>query len=543
MKNSHLSVVPLILIIFLGFELTPAHADDANGVSIQNISIQPYSIKVGDTFTVTATLVNNSTVPIVVETGKCSTKDTQVPFFTVLFDNHVKSMAKNINCAGVGWSEILDPGKKNTSTSPDYTLNYTAIKSGTANVTMTFQYHAINRTDLTQPNIEQTISKSFQFLIHDINETSVQKLPAYFMSPLKQFKSGIAAKDVKCILGFELILKTENNSPACVELETAQKFVDRGWANEIISNVLNSGTIVTIPVNSSISTSGLTFSPSTVRVVIGVNNTVEWINMDNVMNDVTSDDRSFETSLIPHGHAWEHIFDKTGTYQYHSAIHPWLKGTVIVVENNTSSQQISNSDQQDKLLSESDCGQFYTVPENHTSLNTVPVLLMKTNSTACAKLTFTIISNYNDCNGPNCQHVLDVEPTGLIGNLHYEKHGGSFSITSGKDYTNSFKIMTIPSMVDLANYPIGTNYTITYIIRPLSNATGFYDQSIPRLACERYPLAVGYAADQVNASDFSYIDTLNPPCALGVYGLTKVEVSGMGYKEVTLRLAVLEQMK
>ncbi|MDC8452609.1 MAG: hypothetical protein KGI05_00980 [Thaumarchaeota archaeon] len=194
-------------------------------------------------------------------------------------------------------------------------------------------------------------------------------------------------------------------------------------------------------------------------------------------------------------------------------------------------------------LSESDCGQFYTVPENHTSLNTVPVLLMKTNSTACAKLTFTIISNYNDCNGPNCQHVLDVKPTGLIGNLHYEKHDGSFSITPGKNYDNSFKIVTIPSTVDLANYPVGTNYTVTYTIRPLANATGFYDQSIPRLACERYPLAVGYTADQVNASDFSYIDPLNPPCVSGAYVLTKVEISGMDYKEVILQLAVLEQGK
>ena len=77
-----------------------------------------------------------------------------------------------------------------------------------------------------------------------------------YVYPLEQFKSGIKAEDVKCILGFELVIKTENNSPACVELETAQKFVDRGWATQIIPNVLNSGTIVTIPENSSISSSG-----------------------------------------------------------------------------------------------------------------------------------------------------------------------------------------------------------------------------------------------------------------------------------------------
>lgn len=194
-------------------------------------------------------------------------------------------------------------------------------------------------------------------------------------------------------------------------------------------------------------------------------------------------------------------------------------------------------------ISENDCGKFYIIPENHTSLNTAPVLLMKSNSTACARLTFTIMSNYKDCNGANCQRVSQLAPVLFIRNLHYEKNDGSFSITPGKDYTNSFNIITEPDSIDLENYPIGANFTATYVIKPLPNATGFYDQSIPRLVCEHYPLAVGYAADQINASDFSYIDPLNPPCVSSVSMLTKVEVSGMDYKEVTLRLAVLEQEK
>src|SRR5579864_165135 len=61
-------------------------------------------------------------------------------------------------------------------------------------------------------------------------------------------------------------------------------------------------------------------------------------------------------------------------------------------------------------LSNRYCKNFFTVPENKTYLNTVPVLLMKSNSTACARLTFTVSSNYNDCNGPNCQHVISLGP-------------------------------------------------------------------------------------------------------------------------------------
>ncbi|MDE1767522.1 MAG: hypothetical protein KGI27_14800, partial [Thaumarchaeota archaeon] len=45
-------------------------------------------------------------------------------------------------------------------------------------------------------------------------------------SPLKQFKSGIAAKDVTCRQGLQLIFKFEDSSPACVSKQTAQTLVE-----------------------------------------------------------------------------------------------------------------------------------------------------------------------------------------------------------------------------------------------------------------------------------------------------------------------------
>ena len=50
-----------------------------------------------------------------------------------------------------------------------------------------------------------------------------------YQSPLTQFKSGIASKDVKCMQGLQLFIKTNDGSPACVKPQTAQKFVERGW--------------------------------------------------------------------------------------------------------------------------------------------------------------------------------------------------------------------------------------------------------------------------------------------------------------------------
>lgn len=48
-------------------------------------------------------------------------------------------------------------------------------------------------------------------------------------SPLKQFESGIAAKDVKCNGGFQLMIKNENGKPACVKPESVNKLASRGW--------------------------------------------------------------------------------------------------------------------------------------------------------------------------------------------------------------------------------------------------------------------------------------------------------------------------
>jgi hypothetical protein len=48
--------------------------------------------------------------------------------------------------------------------------------------------------------------------------------------PLKQFKSGTSAKDVKCNQDLVLVIKKSDNSPACVKPSTAQKLLDRNWS-------------------------------------------------------------------------------------------------------------------------------------------------------------------------------------------------------------------------------------------------------------------------------------------------------------------------
>ncbi len=53
------------------------------------------------------------------------------------------------------------------------------------------------------------------------------------MSPRAQIKSGIAPNEISCKTGFELILKSSDDSPACVKLASVDKLIVRGWGKRV----------------------------------------------------------------------------------------------------------------------------------------------------------------------------------------------------------------------------------------------------------------------------------------------------------------------
>ncbi|MDE1873434.1 MAG: hypothetical protein KGH99_08170, partial [Thaumarchaeota archaeon] len=73
-------------------------------------------------------------------------------------------------------------------------------------------------------NICSTIQPSLPLTLSRLTQSG-----ATTQSPLKQFKSGITAKDVKCNDGFQLMIKNENGEPTCVKPESVNKLVNRGW--------------------------------------------------------------------------------------------------------------------------------------------------------------------------------------------------------------------------------------------------------------------------------------------------------------------------
>jgi plastocyanin len=80
------------------------------------------------------------------------------------------------------------------------------------------------------------------------------------------------------------------------------------------------GTAVTIQ--------GFAFSPATLTVAVGT--TVTWTNQDSAGHTVTADDGSWGSGNIARGETFSQTLSKAGTYAYHCAIHPNMKGTIIV---------------------------------------------------------------------------------------------------------------------------------------------------------------------------------------------------------------------
>jgi len=236
----HFSWQPLIFASVLIFFIHNAYADqiqtdNTNKVEILNFQVQPPTIKVGNTFTVNATLVNNSPNLILLQHGVCDGP------FSIVFDNHVTINQNQIICPMIAMLQKIEPGEKITITSPGSALTYRASAAGTANATVTIPYTMRNQTDPNQSETEKTISKSFLFTISD-NITGTKTVNENVLSPLKQFKSGIAAQDVTCKEGLQLVIKAKDSSPACVQSSTAAKLVTLGWAK----SQGNSGILVTL---------------------------------------------------------------------------------------------------------------------------------------------------------------------------------------------------------------------------------------------------------------------------------------------------------
>lgn len=76
--------------------------------------------------------------------------------------------------------------------------------------------------------------KTFKVLELEVNTHGVNTMPDNFpsnLSPLKQFQLGMKADMVNCRSDFQLMIRNENDEPACVRPESVNKLANRGWGD------------------------------------------------------------------------------------------------------------------------------------------------------------------------------------------------------------------------------------------------------------------------------------------------------------------------
>jgi len=94
-----------------------------------------------------------------------------------------------------------------------------------------------------------------------------------------------------------------------------------------------SAVIVYIGFGAANNTAPAAFNPSPTVVVIGVNNTVTWVNEDTPPHTVTSEsgNGSISSGPIASGASFNYTFTSAGTYNYVDPHYSWMKGTVVVL--------------------------------------------------------------------------------------------------------------------------------------------------------------------------------------------------------------------
>lgn len=94
--------------------------------------------------------------------------------------------------------------------------------------------------------------------------------------------------------------------------------------------------LVVIPPGSGTNQSSPGYAPTTIAVVIGVNNTVVWLNNDTAPHTVTpstepaSGNWSVGSGNLDPKKSYQFTFTVPGRYTYGCAYHSWMHGTIVV---------------------------------------------------------------------------------------------------------------------------------------------------------------------------------------------------------------------
>lgn len=163
----------------------------------------------------------------------------QVKFLNVTADSRCPS---DVTCIWQGETKVLVNVMYNNTTNENFILTTNSAVQNSSKIVGDYVIR-VSQID-PYPLSGKKISLSDYVVTFEITKSGI-------LSPLKQFQSGIAPRDVKCNSGFELIFKASDGSPVCVTSLTGQKLVERGWATHSseTSEIVKSTKIVTLDQN------------------------------------------------------------------------------------------------------------------------------------------------------------------------------------------------------------------------------------------------------------------------------------------------------
>jgi plastocyanin len=148
---------------------------------------------------------------------------------------------------------------------------------------------------------------------------------------------GLIAAIIPILLGYFLITGMADNPcyPSCPATSTTTS----------TSPGPGSSVKISIPNGAGSNQNDPGYSPATIKVTIGTNNTVVWTNNDSAHHTVTSKagNGSINSGDMAHGAVYNYTFTSPGTYGYLCNYHSWMAGSVIVVAGGTGANSIKVS--------------------------------------------------------------------------------------------------------------------------------------------------------------------------------------------------------
>jgi hypothetical protein len=356
---------------------------------------------------------------------------------------------------------------------------------------------------------------------HDPNYSEINCGPPYanlypntasFLPPTIQFKSGIQAASIACNEGFQLIIKNENNLPACVKPSSIKKLVLSNWAlkpsDELTLEGLKATYRVGEQIDFTINFRGFAGCGYPEILVKNKNNETIW--SSNRLLQLCDSDTGYGVSNWKVGNSslGTLLINQTGIYNLDVSMG---EKTIEKEFSIISSQMVEQS--RTLVTNPLQCeNKFKPKPFEHivfpngTSLtvNYVPVFLMKPDSIGKICITNWSIDKSSNYSGKT-----------------------TAGVSKDNSVTSDVTIVPYPESITIDS---NTNKTIVYTITTSKEANGFYRTSPMFDYCANgLPLAVGYNSSHSFDNDFPWLWESLPcpfnPFARQVVGLTGIDVA------------------